>query len=69
MRLNYFFLDLSRAQRTLSSTLQHFSFECTTEQTDDEQVISKSFGEFGRLIATIEDERDRMVGIINFCLI
>ncbi|XP_014275663.1 rho GTPase-activating protein 26 isoform X2 [Halyomorpha halys] len=53
--------NLSRAQRTLSNTLQNFSFECTTEQTDDEQVISHSFGEFGRLIATIEDERDRMM--------
>lgn len=53
---------LSRAQRTLSSTLQNFSFECIgTSQTDDEVVISKSLAEFGRLIAAIEDERDRML--------
>lgn len=53
---------LSRAQRALSSSLQNFSFECIgTSQTDDELVISKSLGEFGRLIASIEDERDRML--------
>uniref|UniRef100_A0A8D9E2L9 Rho GTPase-activating protein 26 n=1 Tax=Cacopsylla melanoneura TaxID=428564 RepID=A0A8D9E2L9_9HEMI len=53
---------LSRAQRTLSSSLQDFSFESIgTTQTDDELVITKSLGEFGRLIATIEDERDRML--------
>ncbi|KAG8262540.1 Rho GTPase-activating protein 42 [Homalodisca vitripennis] len=53
--------DLSRAQRTLSSSLQNFSFDCIGSQTDDELVISKSLGEFGRLIALVEDERDRMV--------
>lgn len=53
---------LSRAQRTLSSSLQDFSFESIgTTQTDDELVITKSLGEFGRLIAAIEDERDRML--------
>uniref|UniRef100_A0A1B6L4C8 Rho GTPase-activating protein 26 n=1 Tax=Graphocephala atropunctata TaxID=36148 RepID=A0A1B6L4C8_9HEMI len=53
---------LSRAQRTLSSSLQNFSFDCIgTSQTDDELVISKSLGEFGRLIALVEDERDRML--------
>jgi hypothetical protein len=56
------FSDLSRAQRTLSSSLQDFSFESIgTTQTDDEVVITKSLGEFGKLIAAIEDERDRMV--------
>ncbi|KAI5733103.1 hypothetical protein M8J76_007678 [Diaphorina citri] len=53
---------LSRAQRTLSSSLQDFSFESIgTTQTDDEVVITKSLGEFGKLIAAIEDERDRML--------
>lgn len=43
-------------------SLQNFSFECIgTTQTDDELVITKSLAEFGRLIAAIEDERDRMV--------
>lgn len=54
--------DLSRAQRTLSNSLKNFSFECIgTSQTDDEVVISKSLAQFGQLIASIEDERDRMV--------
>ncbi|XP_075234880.1 GTPase regulator associated with FAK isoform X2 [Lycorma delicatula] len=53
---------LSRAQRALSSSLQNFNFECIgTTQTDDELLISKSLGEFGKLIASIEDERDRML--------
>ncbi|XP_054260735.1 rho GTPase-activating protein 26 isoform X2 [Macrosteles quadrilineatus] len=53
---------LSRAQRTLSCSLQNFSFDCIgTSQTDDELVISKSLGEFGKLIALVEDERDRML--------
>ncbi|RZF32855.1 hypothetical protein LSTR_LSTR009406 [Laodelphax striatellus] len=53
---------LSRAQRALSYSLQNFSFECIGQtQTDDEVVISRSLGEFGRLIACIEDERDRML--------
>jgi len=56
------FLDLSRAQRAFSKTLQNFSFECIGEsQTEDETHISQSLKEFGKLIASIEDERDRMV--------
>ncbi|KAK7602050.1 hypothetical protein V9T40_009491 [Parthenolecanium corni] len=53
---------LSRAQRSLSVSLQNFSFECIgTTQTDDELVITKSLAQCGRLIAAIEDERDRML--------
>ncbi|XP_072158935.1 rho GTPase-activating protein 26 isoform X2 [Bemisia tabaci] len=53
---------LSRAQRTLSSSLKNFSFECIgSTQTDDELVITRSLAEFGKLIALIEDERDRML--------
>lgn len=53
---------MSRAQRSLSVSLQNFSFECIgTTQTDDELVITKSLAEFGKLISAIEDERDRMV--------
>lgn len=52
---------LSRAQRAFSKTLQNFSFECIGEtQTEDETHISQSLKEFGKLIASIEDERDRM---------
>ncbi|XP_053975640.1 rho GTPase-activating protein Graf-like isoform X2 [Hylaeus anthracinus] len=54
--------NLSRAQRAFSKTLQNFSFECIGEtQTEDETHISQSLKEFGKLIATIEDERDRML--------
>lgn len=57
-----YFSDLSRAQRAFSKTLQNFSFECIGEsQTEDETHISQSLKEFGKLIASIEDERDRMV--------
>ena len=48
-----------------------FKFECIgSRQTDDELVIAGSLKEFGKLIAAIEDEKDRMVGILpqNFQL-
>lgn len=62
---------MSRAQRTFSKTLQNFSFECIGEsQTEDETHISQSLKEFGKLIASIEDERDRMVcNILNVHII
>ncbi|XP_076640290.1 GTPase regulator associated with FAK isoform X1 [Colletes latitarsis] len=54
--------NLSRAQRAFSKTLQNFSFECIGEtQTEDEIHISQSLKEFGKLIASIEDERDCML--------
>ncbi|KAF7993295.1 hypothetical protein HCN44_006355 [Aphidius gifuensis] len=54
--------NLSRAQRAFSKTLQNFSFECIGEtKTEDETHISQSLTEFGKLIASIEDERDRML--------
>ncbi|XP_076249782.1 GTPase regulator associated with FAK isoform X2 [Calliopsis andreniformis] len=54
--------NLSRAQRAFSKTLQNFSFECIGEtQTEDETHISQSLKEFGKLIASIEDERDCML--------
>lgn len=63
--------DLSRAQRAFSKTLQNFSFECIGEsQTEDETHISQSLKEFGKLIASIEDERDRMVcNILNIYVV
>ena len=58
------FAALSRAQRSLASSLMSFQFECIgSSQTDDEIVIAGSLKEFGRLINAIEDERDRMVNI------
>lgn len=57
------------AQRSFASSLQNFTFECIgSTQTDDELIICKSLTEFGRLIHTIEDERDRMVST-SVCLI
>jgi len=42
--------------------LIEFKFECIgVRQTDDEIIIASSLKEFGKLIAAIEDERDRMV--------
>ncbi|XP_046636547.1 rho GTPase-activating protein 26-like isoform X2 [Daphnia pulicaria] len=53
---------LSRAQRSLATSLMSFQFECIgNSQTDDEIVIAGSLKEFGRLINAIEDERDRML--------
>ncbi|KAH9421614.1 Rho GTPase-activating protein 42 [Dermatophagoides pteronyssinus] len=54
--------NLSRAQRTLSDTLNNFNFECIgNSQTDDEMIIANSFKDFARLLSTIEDERDRLL--------
>ncbi|KAF5300015.1 hypothetical protein FQR65_LT09271 [Abscondita terminalis] len=54
--------QLSQAQRSFSKNLQGFTFECIGGiQTDDELVISRSLNEFGKLISSIEDERDRML--------
>ena len=54
--------ELSSAQRSFAECLQVFTFECIGgAQTDDEQVICKSLSEFGKLIVSIEEERDRMV--------
>lgn len=56
--------DLSRAQRTLSKSLDEFNFECIgSTQTDDEQVIVDSLKQFSRMIESIEDERDNMVSV------
>jgi len=54
--------SLSKAQRSLAAHLISFRFDCIgSNQTDDELVIAGSLKEFGRLINTIEDERDRML--------
>ena len=61
------FAALSQAQRRLSSRLVDFKFECIgSRQTDDELVIAGSLKEFGKLIAAIEDEKDRMVGSVFY---
>ncbi|XP_049268342.1 rho GTPase-activating protein Graf isoform X2 [Rhipicephalus sanguineus] len=54
--------NLSRAQRSLANSFINFRLECIgNSQTDDEIVIAGSLKEFGRLLMTIEDERDRML--------
>ena len=54
--------DLSNAQRRLSQRLTDFKFECIgNNQTEDEMVIANSLREFGKLIAAIEDEKDRLL--------
>ncbi|XP_065084410.1 rho GTPase-activating protein Graf isoform X2 [Ochlerotatus camptorhynchus] len=54
--------NLSRAQRTLSKSLNEFNFECIgSTQTDDEQVIADSLKQFSKLISAIEEERDNML--------
>lgn len=54
--------SLSRAQRSLANTFMNFRLECIgNSQTDDEIIIAGSLKEFGRLLVTIEDERDRML--------
>lgn len=66
----FFFAGLSVAQRSFASSLQNFTFECIgSTQTDDELIICKSLTEFGRLIHTIEDERDRMVSTSDLILV
>lgn len=61
---------LSRAQRNLATTFQNFSFECIgNSQTDDEIIIAGSLKEFGRLLSSIEDERDRIVDSAQICFI
>jgi hypothetical protein len=50
----------------LSQRLVDFKFECIgNRQTDDEMLIAGSLKEFGRLIAAIEDEKDRMVMLFD----
>ncbi|ELU02748.1 hypothetical protein CAPTEDRAFT_224027, partial [Capitella teleta] len=54
--------NLSKAQRSFSSCLTNFKFDCIgSEQTEDEVIIGNSLKEFGRLISAVEDERDRML--------
>ena len=53
---------MSNAQRRLSQRLTDFKFECIgNNQTEDEMVIANSLREFGKLIAAIEDEKDRLL--------
>ena len=60
--ITFYISDLSNAQRRLSHSLVNFKFECIgNNQTEDEMVIANSLREFGKLIAAIEDEKDRLL--------
>ncbi|XP_046544439.1 rho GTPase-activating protein 26-like [Haliotis rubra] len=54
--------NLSRAQKTFAEDLKNFNFECIgSQQTDDERVIAQSLKEFGRLLFSIEEEREKLL--------
>lgn len=62
--------QLSKAQRTFAKTLTNFQFECIENQkTDDEVIIEKSFSEFGKMLSSVEDARDRMLQRANKAVI
>lgn len=52
---------VSKAKRTLASSLANFQFDCLgTSLTDDEIIIANSLKEFARFLNEVEDEMDRM---------
>ncbi|XP_020604145.1 rho GTPase-activating protein 26-like isoform X2 [Orbicella faveolata] len=62
--------NLSKAQRSFAQVLDGFRFECIGEvETDDEIHIAEALKEFGKMIDTVEDERDRMLNHANAQLI
>ena len=57
---------LSKAKRTLASSLSNFQFDCLgTTLTDDEIIISNSLREFAAFLSLVEDEMDRMLEHAN----
>lgn len=64
------FETLSKAQRSFAQVLNDFRFECIGEvETDDEMLIADALKEFGQMIGSVEDERDRMLHHANAQLI
>ena len=54
--------SLSKAKRTLASSLASFQFDCLgTSLTDDEVIIANSLREFSKFLNEVEDEMDRML--------
>lgn len=54
--------NLSKAKRTLASSLANFQFDCLgTSLTDDEIIIANSLREFSKFLNDVEDEMDRML--------
>lgn len=61
---------LGAAQLALATSMEQFEFACIgASMTEDERVISRSLHHFAHLIRTIEDERDRMVSIVLYCIV
>ena len=53
---------LSKAKRTLASSLANFQFDCLgTSLTDDEIIIANSLKEFAKFLNEVEEEMDRML--------
>ena len=53
---------MSKAKRTLASSLANFQFDCLgTSLTDDEIIIANSLKEFARFLNMVEDEMDRFL--------
>ena len=53
---------LSKAKRTLASSLANFQFDCLgTVLTDDEIIIANSLKEFAKFLCEVEEEMDRML--------
>ncbi|XP_061717504.1 LOW QUALITY PROTEIN: uncharacterized protein LOC133525231 [Cydia pomonella] len=54
---------LGAAQLALAGSMENFEFACIgASMTEDERVISHSLHHFAKLMRTIEDERERMLG-------
>lgn len=57
---------LSRCQKQLAQHLGQFNFETIGQsQTDDEMAICHSLKEFGRVLADIEEERNKIVSTVD----
>ncbi|XP_073252515.1 rho GTPase-activating protein 26-like [Porites lutea] len=64
------FENLSKAQRSFAQVLNDLRFEYIGEvETDDEMLIADALKEFGKMIDSVEDERDRMLNHANSQLI
>ncbi|ESO83842.1 hypothetical protein LOTGIDRAFT_179683 [Lottia gigantea] len=58
--------QLSLAQKQFAKDLTDFNFETiNNQQTDDERIIARSLREFGKIIISIEDERQVMLDLAS----
>ena len=53
---------LTKAKKTLATTLHNFQFDCLgTSLTDDEIIIANSLKEFSKFLSSLEDKMDEML--------